>query len=202
MARYGEGSPERHHLQIEALKLAWVLRNRHIADADAMTIEPQALLGDKLAQELAAHIDMKQATTAPEDLVPMPGSDTVYLTVVGQGRHRHLLHQLDLFRLRLGHRDAEDRYCVAKSRRKFRDRGRAIPIASGRASGRSTRSSRQWSVRTERSTMSFGVMGGSYQPMGHMAVVLNRYVYGRTRRPRSISRGFSRARAGSMSRRG
>ena len=46
MARYGEASPERYHLQIEALKFAWVLRNRHIADADAMTIEPQALLGE------------------------------------------------------------------------------------------------------------------------------------------------------------
>ena len=26
--------------------------------------------------------------------------------------------------------------------------------------------------------MSFGVMGGAYQPMGHVTVVLNRYVYG------------------------
>jgi gamma-glutamyltranspeptidase/glutathione hydrolase len=26
--------------------------------------------------------------------------------------------------------------------------------------------------------MSFGIMGGDYQPMGHMTLVVNRYIYG------------------------
>jgi gamma-glutamyltranspeptidase / glutathione hydrolase len=38
---------ERHHLEIEAIKLAWELRNRHVADPD------QAPVDELLSQETA-----------------------------------------------------------------------------------------------------------------------------------------------------
>ncbi|HTN96831.1 MAG TPA: gamma-glutamyltransferase, partial [Nordella sp.] len=81
MAKYGAHSVERYHLQIEAMKLAWVLRNRHIAERPFMTVAPEDLLSDKTAGDLAALIDMKRAIVNPENRIPMPGSDTVYLTV-------------------------------------------------------------------------------------------------------------------------
>ncbi len=34
LKRFEPESPERRHLEIEAVKLAWILRNRHIADPD------------------------------------------------------------------------------------------------------------------------------------------------------------------------
>ncbi|MGE3872664.1 MAG: gamma-glutamyltransferase family protein, partial [Parvibaculaceae bacterium] len=177
MARYDAGGPERYHLQIEALKLAWVLRNRHIADAAAMTVEPKALLGDKVARELAALIDMNKALTAPENLVPMPGSDTVYLTVADKdGMAVSFINSIYWsfgsgivtpkggialqnrganFVCRPGHPN-----CIGPGKRPLHTIIPAMVRAQGKVD------------------LSFGVMGGAYQPMGHMAVMLNRYVYG------------------------
>jgi gamma-glutamyltranspeptidase/glutathione hydrolase len=177
MAKYGADSPERYHLQIEALKLAWVLRNRHIADAEAMTIEPEILLGDKLAQQLASCIDMKKAVTAPENQVPMPGSDTVYLTVADKdGTAVSFINSIYSgfgsgivtpksgivlqnrganFVTQPGHPN-----CIGPGKRPLHTIIPAMVRAGGKVD------------------LSFGVMGGAYQPMGHMAVMLNRYIYG------------------------
>jgi gamma-glutamyltranspeptidase/glutathione hydrolase len=177
MARYDAGSPERYHLQIEALKLAWVLRNRHIADSAAMTVDPRALLGVELAQRLAARIDMKKAIAAPENLVPMPGSDTVYLTVADKdGMAVSFINSIYWgfgsgivtpksgialqnrganFVTRPGHPN-----CIGPGKRPLHTIIPAMVRARGKVD------------------LSFGVMGGAYQPMGHMAVMLNRYVYG------------------------
>lgn len=177
MAKYGEGSPERYHLQIEALKLAWVLRNRHIADAGAMTVEPKALLADKMAQELAALIDMKKALTAPENMVPMPGSDTVYLTVADkEGMAVSFINSIywgfgsgivtPKTGITLQNRGANfvtvpgHPNCIGPGKRPLHTIIPAMVRAKGKVE------------------LSFGVMGGAYQPMGHMAVMLNRYVYG------------------------
>jgi gamma-glutamyltranspeptidase / glutathione hydrolase len=177
MTKYGAASPERYHLQVEALKLAWVLRNRYIADADAMTVEPTALLGDRLAKELASRIDMNKAAIAPENLVPMPGSDTVYLAVADKdGTAVSFINSLyagfgsgivtpksgivlqnrgNNFVTEAGHPN-----CIGPGKRPLHTIIPAMVRAGGKVD------------------LCFGVMGGSYQPMGHMAVMLNRYIYG------------------------
>jgi gamma-glutamyltranspeptidase/glutathione hydrolase len=177
MAKYDAASPDRHHLQIEALKLAWVLRNRHIADRDSMKVTPETLLEEKLARELASRIDMSEAISAPENMVPMPGSDTVYLAVadkagmavsfinsiywgfgsgiVTPGSGIVLQNRGANFVTTPGHPN-----CIGPAKRPLHT---IIPAM----------------VRSEgRIDMSFGVMGGAYQPMGHMTVMVNRYVYG------------------------
>jgi gamma-glutamyltranspeptidase/glutathione hydrolase len=177
MARYDAGSPERYHLQIEALKLAWVLRDRHIADAEAMTIEPKALLSDKLAQELAARIDMNKAMTAPESLVPMPGSDTVYLTVVDKdGMAVSFINSL--------YSGFGSGIVTPKGGIALQNRGRGFVTEAGHPNciGPGKRPLHTIIPAMVRAAgkidLSFGVMGGAYQPMGHMAVMLNRYIYG------------------------
>ena len=177
MAKYDAGSPERYHLQIEALKLAWVLRNRHIADAETMTIDPKALLARKLAHELASRIDMKKAITAPENLVPMPGSDTVYLTVADKdGMAVSFINSIywgfgsgivtPKSGIALQNRganfvtEAGHSNCIGPGKRPLHTIIPAMVRAGGKVD------------------LSFGVMGGAYQPMGHMAVMLNRYIYG------------------------
>jgi gamma-glutamyltranspeptidase/glutathione hydrolase len=58
----------------------------HVADPDFAEVPVDELLSDKMADTLAAQISMDKAIAEPEKAVPMPGSDTVYLTVVDENR--------------------------------------------------------------------------------------------------------------------
>lgn len=177
MAKYGDGSAERYHLQIEALKLAWVLRNRHIADAEAMTVKPEDLLDDKLAQELAGMIDMTKALVQPENLVPMTGSDTVYLTVAEtSGMAVSFINSL--------YWGFGSGIVTPKSGIILQNRGANFVTDPGHPNCIGPNKRPLHTIipamvrRDGKIDMTFGVMGGAYQPMGHMAVMLNRYVYG------------------------
>src|SRR5204862_7467889 len=86
LARYGPESVERRHCEIEAMKLAWVLRNRHVADPDHLDISIDSLLSAPTAERLAGLIDLDRALDDPASRVPIPGSDTIYLTVVDRNR--------------------------------------------------------------------------------------------------------------------
>jgi gamma-glutamyltranspeptidase / glutathione hydrolase len=177
MAQYAPDSVERRHLEIEAIKLAWVLRNRHVADFEQAPAPIEDLLSEATARQLAGMIDMDRAFDGPEASVPMPRSDTVYLTVVDKDRMAvSFINSLyDDFGAGIvtpdtgialqsrgagfvttpGHPN-----CIAPSKRPLHTIIPAMVRENGRVS------------------MSFGVMGGDYQPMGHTAMMLNRYVYG------------------------
>jgi gamma-glutamyltranspeptidase/glutathione hydrolase len=60
--------PDRHHLLIEAIKLALQDRNDCVSDPAAMTIAPDTMLTDAWIEERRARIDPKRATT------PAPGA--------------------------------------------------------------------------------------------------------------------------------
>ena len=86
LARYAPESVERRHLEIEAIKLAWVYRNRYIADPDQVAVPVAEMLSGTTADRLAGLIDMNRAIEDPALKVALPRSDTVYLTVVDKNR--------------------------------------------------------------------------------------------------------------------
>ena len=174
LSRHEPDSPDRMHLEIEAMKLAWELRNRHIADPDFAEVPVAELLSAAMAARLAGLIDMRRAldiTTA------MRTSDTIYLSVVDSQRLAvsfinsiyygfgsaivtpktgiALQNRGACFVTTPGHPN-----CIAPGKRPLH----TIIPAMARKDGKID--------------MSFGVMGGDYQPMGHMTVAVNRYVYG------------------------
>ncbi|CAN5270343.1 gamma-glutamyltransferase [soil metagenome] len=176
MDRFAPDSVARHHLQIEALKLAWVLRNRHIADPGQADVPVEELLGGALADRLAAAIDPKRASSDPASAVPMPGSDTVYLTVVDKSRMAvsfinsiYYAFGSGIITPRTGIAlqnrgagfvtDPRHPNCIAPGKRPLHTIIPAMATLNGRTD------------------MAFGVMGGAYQPMGHVTVALNRYAY-------------------------
>jgi gamma-glutamyltranspeptidase / glutathione hydrolase len=63
-----EDGPERHHLLIEATKLALEDRNEYVSDPAAMTVTPEEMLADVWVKELRSLIDPGRATT------PVPGA--------------------------------------------------------------------------------------------------------------------------------
>jgi gamma-glutamyltranspeptidase/glutathione hydrolase len=173
--KHAPASAARYHLETEALKLAWVLRNRHIADPDFADIPVAELLSDRTADALAAKLDPKRAGAGSEEL--MPGSDTVYLCVVD--RNRLAVSFINSIYWSFGSgivtpdsgitlqnrgagfvTDPKHPNCIGPGKRPLHTIIPAMTAKDGRID------------------MAFGVMGGAYQPMGHVAVALNRYVYG------------------------
>jgi gamma-glutamyltranspeptidase/glutathione hydrolase len=62
-----EDGPDRHHLLIEATKLALQDRDDYVSDPDAMTLAPEEMFGDEWTAERRSRINPRQAT------VPQPG---------------------------------------------------------------------------------------------------------------------------------
>ena len=172
--RYDPASPERHHLEIEAMKLAWELRNRHIADPDFMGVPVEELLSAKTSARLAAMIGMDKALDIE---TVMRRSDTIYLSVV-DGKRLAISFINSLYHgfgsaivtpetgIALQNRgagfvtDAKHPNCIGPGKRPLHTIIPAMVKRNGKVE------------------MSYGVMGGDYQPMGHMTVAVNRYIYG------------------------
>ena len=76
--------PDRFHIALEAARLAYAVRDTHIADPAFMRVPVPALIDKAFAAKLAARIDPARRVELPP--APAPGSDTVYLTVVDRDR--------------------------------------------------------------------------------------------------------------------
>lgn len=64
------------HGMVEATKRAYSLRNRHVADPDFMSVDPQSWLSDAALDALAAGIHPSRATPWPE---PSSPGDTIWM---------------------------------------------------------------------------------------------------------------------------
>jgi gamma-glutamyltranspeptidase/glutathione hydrolase len=177
LARHGPDSLERRHLEIEAVKLAWVLRNRHIADPSQVAVPVEAMLSEATADMIAGLIDPGKAFDGPESLVAMPGSHTIYLTVVDHNR-------LAVSFINSVYDDFGSGIITPATGITLQSRGKGFVtdpthpncIAPGK---RPLHTILPAMVMTDGLVeMPFGVMGGNYQPMGHVAVMVNRFVYG------------------------
>lgn len=166
--------PQRRHLEIEALKRAWVLRNRHIADPEHAEVPVDDLLSEATAQRLAASIDPGLAS---DMRITLPASDTVYLAVADKNRLcvsfiNSIYHEFgsgivtEKTGIILQNRgtgfscDPAHPNVIAPAKRPLHTIIPALATLDGKPE------------------MVFGVMGGDFQPIGHVNVVLNRYVYG------------------------
>ena len=177
LAGYRPDSVERRHLEIEAVKLAWVLRNRYVADPGHAPAPVGDLLSEETARQLAGIIRMDRAFDGPEAAVPMPRSDTIYLTVVDKDR-------LAVSFINSIYDDFGSGIVTPDTGVTLQSRGAGFVTTPGHPNcigpaKRPLHTIIPAMVRAEgRITMPFGVMGGDYQPTGHTAVMLNRYVYG------------------------
>jgi gamma-glutamyltranspeptidase / glutathione hydrolase len=168
------GSPERMHLEIEAMKLAWVLRDRHIGDPDFAEVPVDELLSVKTAARLAGLIDMKRALDVKTAL---PQSDTVYLSVVDRDRLAVSFINSTYYGFGSG-------IVTPKTGIALQNRGACFVTTPGHPNcigpgKRPLHTIIPAMVRKDgQIDMSYGVMGGGYQPMGHVSVAVNRYIHG------------------------
>ncbi|MGB7206043.1 MAG: gamma-glutamyltransferase [Anderseniella sp.] len=177
LAQYAPESVERRHLEIEAIRLAWVIRNRHIADMGFAHVPIEEILSDKMTDKLAAQISMSQAIPEPDNVVPLPGSDTVYLSIVDKDR-------MAVSFINSIYHGFGSGIVTPKTGIILQNRGAGFSAVPGHPNcigpgKRPLHTIIPAMVREKgKVVQSFGVMGGAYQPMGHVAMMVNRYVYG------------------------
>jgi gamma-glutamyltranspeptidase/glutathione hydrolase len=167
--------PERFHLALEAARMAYAVRDTHLADPDAMRIPVEKLLDKAFAKTLAAKLDPSHRVAIPP--APTPGSDTVYLTVVDRDRTAvSLINSL--------YHPFGTGIVTEKSGIVLHSRGACFvmdpdhPNAIGPNKRPMHTIIPALATRGGRCVVSFGVMGAAYQPMGHAQVMLNLVDYG------------------------
>jgi gamma-glutamyltranspeptidase/glutathione hydrolase len=167
--------PDRFHLVLEAARLAYAVRDTHVADAAYMRTAAVDLLGKDFAKKLASRIDRTRRAELPT--APAPGSDTIYLTVVDRDRMAVSFINSLYSHFGVG-------ICTEKTGIMLTNRGACFvlepdhPNAFGPAKRPLHTIIPALAMRGGRTDMSFGVMGAHYQPMGHVQIVLNMLDYG------------------------
>ncbi|HZT19583.1 MAG TPA: gamma-glutamyltransferase [Dongiaceae bacterium] len=167
---------ERLHLEIEAGRLAFRDRNAFIADPRQVEVPVSELLSPSYAQRLARLIDRGRALT---ELPPplLRKSDTVYLCVVD--RDRNAVSFINSVYHAFGSGLVSPRTGVALQNRgaSFNlERGHPNCIAPGKRPLHTIMPG--FASRDGCALMPFGVMGGDYQPVGHVHLLTNMLDYG------------------------
>jgi gamma-glutamyltranspeptidase/glutathione hydrolase len=169
-------SVERFHLEAEAARIAYMMRERHIGDPAKVDIDVIGILTKEFAAEHGGKIRMDRLLDLPVVSPPMNPS-TVYVAVVDGDRNvcsfiNSIAHPFGAaivsdktgillqnrgagFRVQPGHPN-----CIAPGKRPLHTIIPALVTREGRA------------------RMPFGVMGGQYQPVGQVHVLTNMLDFG------------------------
>lgn len=164
------------HLLMEAGRIAYSVRDHLVADPDTMTVKPDALLDPAFINALAGAYDPASRNGSVR-LPELPHSDTVYLTVVD--RDRRAVSFINSLYSGFGSKIVTPASCIA-----LQSRGACFSLEPGHPNeyGPAKRPMHTiipgMAVRNGRPWASFGVMGGAYQPMGHVQVLTNMVDHG------------------------
>jgi gamma-glutamyltranspeptidase / glutathione hydrolase len=176
LTKFAPLSVERFHLEAEAARVAYMMREQYVGDPAQVDVDVPRLLAKKFADEWAGKIRMDRMLDLPNVAPPMNPS-TIYITVVDSDRNvcsfinsvAHafgsaivsnktgvlLQNRAGGFRIQPGHPN-----CIAPRKRPLHTIIPGLMTKNGR------------------SQMSFGVMGGQYQPTGQCHVLTNILDYG------------------------
>jgi gamma-glutamyltranspeptidase/glutathione hydrolase len=175
LARLDPLGPERFHLELEAARLACAVRDAEIADPAFMRTPVPSLVDKGFARTLADRIDRSRRAQLPA-LVPLH-TDTVYLTVVD--RDRMAVSFINSLYSAFGVGIATPNTGIM-----LHNRGACFVVAPGHPNtiGPGKRPLHTiipaLAMRDGRCELSFGVMGGHYQAVGHAHVIGNMVDHG------------------------
>jgi len=176
LTKFPAMSVERFHLEAEAARLAYMMREQHIGDPGHVDVDVVRILSKEFADEHGTKIRMDRLLDLPNVSPPMNPS-TIYITVVDKDRNvcsfiNSIAHSFGSaivsnktgillqnrgggFRVQPGHPN-----CIAPAKRPLHTIIPSLVSKAGRA------------------VMPFGVMGGQYQPVGQVHVLTNMLDYG------------------------
>jgi len=176
LTKFPAMSVERFHLEAEAARIAYMMREQHVGDPAYVNVDVARILTPEFAEEYGSKIRMDRMLDLPNVTPPMNPS-TVYITVVDKDRNvcsfiNSIAHSFGSaivtnktgillqnrgggFRIQPGHPN-----CIAPGKRPLHTIIPSLATKNGRA------------------VMPFGVMGGQYQPVGQVHVLTNMLDYG------------------------
>jgi len=163
---------ERFHLQIEAARLAYAVRDTFIGDPSFKSVPTKELLSTSFADSLRREIDPGRASR-PEPTCPVVSQrDTTYITVVDSaGNACSLVNSLfDAF--------GSGKVCP-RTGIVLQSRGAGFRVELDHANMVEGRKRPLHTIipgmalKDGRPFLSYGVMGGAYQPTGHVQVIQN-----------------------------
>ncbi len=166
---------ERAHMEMEAARIAYSVRDAHVSDPATMQARVEQILSPAHTAELARLFDPKgrnPAITLPK----LPDSDTTYLTVVDRDLRAVSFINSLYNGFGSGITTPESGICL-------QNRGACFSLQPGHdnAIGPGKRPMHTiipgMVTKNGRLACSFGVMGGAYQPMGHAHVLTNMIDY-------------------------
>jgi gamma-glutamyltranspeptidase/glutathione hydrolase len=156
------------HLQIEALKLAFADAQAYVADIEHMPVRPERLLDKEYLKKRATLIDRKRAKPADAGT---PNGGTVYLTAADASGMMVSMIQSNYMGFGSG-------VVVGKTGISLQNRGANFAVAQSHPNqvGPNKRPYHTiipgFVTKDGAPVMSFGVMGGSMQPQGHVQVLV------------------------------
>lgn len=167
------GSPEHIHLFVEAKKLAFEDRAKFYADMDFVKIPVKELISKEYANERRKLINpMRAAKTYDAGNPALKDGDTIYLTVADKEGNMVSLIQSNYRGMGSG-MVADDLGFM------FQDRGEMFDLTEGCNNTYAPHKRPFHTIipafitKDGKPFMSFGVMGGEFQPLGHVQIVMN-----------------------------
>jgi gamma-glutamyltranspeptidase / glutathione hydrolase len=174
MAALAVDSADSVHVQIEAIKLAFADAQAYVSDADYMPVRPDSLLDKEYLAQRAKLIDMRRAQSAQAGT---PAGGTVYLTAADANGTMVSMIQSNYLGFGSG-------VVVSDTGISLQNRGASFVVAPGHPNqvGPNKRPYHTiipgFITKGGVPVMSFGVMGGTMQPQGHVQVVVRIADYG------------------------
>ncbi len=163
---------ERVHLEAEAAKLAYRARNRFIADSNYLTANIDTFFEDNYASNLARSIDYKKATANLPSETEEVHLDTVLVTVVDKSRCAISLIFSIFHAFGSGH--ASEKYGLL-----FQNRGSGFTLERDHPNELGGDKRPLHTIipamleKNNELQLVYGVMGGQYQPTGHVRILSN-----------------------------
>jgi gamma-glutamyltranspeptidase / glutathione hydrolase len=176
LKKFAPVSVERFHIEAEAARIAYMMREQFIGDPQQVDVDVARILAKNFAEEHVSKIRMDRVLELPNVAPPMNPS-TIYCTVVDKDRNvcsfiNSIAHSFGSaivsnktgillqnraggFRIQVGHPN-----CIAPGKRPLHTIIPGLLTKNGRG------------------IMPFGVMGGQYQPVGQCHVLTNILDYG------------------------
>ena len=172
----GHNSAPYLHLLLEAKRFAFADRDRWIADPALQKVPVETLVSKEYAAKVRSRIDPDRASKSPESVLAAP-SDTVYLCAADQeGNVVSLINSL--------FHGFGSRVLVPGTGICLQNRGALFSLDPSHPNRIEPRKRPFHTIipgmvlKDGRPFFAFGVMGGDFQPQGHVQVLLNLLVFG------------------------
>ena len=163
---------ERIHLEAEASKLAYKMRNQYLSDRDSLPQNFSTVLTAPFARKLASSININKASPNLSRSTEEFHLDTVLLTVVDKNRCAISLIFSIFHAFGSGH--VSEKYGLL-----FQNRGAGFTLEKNHPNELAGAKKPLHTIipamvkKNGKLIMTYGVMGGQYQPVGHVRILSN-----------------------------